>query len=99
MKVCRFKCYLKSKLIWIMINWDIVMSFSNNILINHKKIISLYKCFSILKVMAKQLGSLIFKPNANTLQLWLAKLFDAITQHAVKENKKGRVKVKNILKT
>ena len=49
--------------------------------------------------MAKQLESLIFKPDTNTLQLWLAKLFDAITQHAVKENKKGRVKVKNILKT
>ena len=99
MKVFRFKCYLKSKLIWIMINWDIVMSFSNNILINQKKIISLYKCFSILKVMAKQLESLIFKPDRNKLQSSLAKLFDAIAQHALKENKKGRIDVKNILKT
>jgi hypothetical protein len=99
MKIYRFKCYLKSKLIWIMINWDIVMSFSEHIQTNYNKIISLYKCFSILKVLAQQLSSLIFKPDVGKLKSWLAKLFASIEQHAVKENKKGRVSVKNILKT
>ena len=99
MKVYRFKCYLKSKLIWIMINWDIVMSFSQRIQANYHKIVSLYKCFSILKVLSQQLSSLIFKPNVRKLKSWLAKLFAAIVQHAVKENKKGRVSVKKLLKT
>ena len=82
-----------------MINWDILMSFSQHIQTNYNKIISLYKCFSILKVLAQQISSLIFKPDVGKLKSWLAKLFNAIVQHAVKENKKGRVSVKNILKT
>ena len=99
MKVERFKCYLISKLIWILLNWDILASFSENVLQKHEKVISHYKSFSLLKQQAKTLIKLIFQRQKSKLKAWLAKLFESIAKYAVKEDKKGRLPIKSILKT
>lgn len=98
MKVERFKCYLISKLIWIMLNWDMFMSFSDKILQTHTRIISLYKCFSIVKSQAKLLIQLIFRRKKSKLRIWLAKLYNSISNYALKEERKGRISLKFLLK-
>lgn len=99
MKVERYKCYLISKLIWIVLNWDIYVSFCQNGLQKHQQLISHFKTLSLLKLQAKTLLKLIFGSQNSKLRSWLAKLYETIMKYAVKENKKGRLSVKNILKT
>jgi hypothetical protein len=98
MKTERFKCYLISKLIWIMVNWDMFMSFSDKLFEKDKRIISLYKCFSIVKSQAKLLTQLIFDRQKSKLRAWLARLYDSLSNYALKEERKGRVSFKLLLK-
>ncbi len=98
MKTDRFRCYLISKLIWIMINWDIVNSISDSILLEHKKLISFYKCFSIIKAIANQIRRPLFTQEINELKTWLSKLYKAIKRNGMKEERNNRARVIIILK-
>jgi hypothetical protein len=98
MKTERFKCYLISKLIWIMINWDIVTSISNCILKQQSKLVSFYKCFALLKAMSNQLKKVLFAKRESKIVTWLRNAYKAIKSSGLKEPRIGRADVKIILK-
>jgi hypothetical protein len=98
MKVERFKCYMISKLIWIMINWDIVTSTSTSILKKQSKLVSFYKCFALLKAVSNQLRKVLFAKMETKIVSWLKKVYKLIKSSGLKEARIGRADVKIILK-
>jgi hypothetical protein len=98
MKTERFKCYLISKLIWIMMNWDIVTSTANRILQKQSKLISFYKCFALLKAMSNQLKEILHVKRKNKIVAWLKNVYKAIKSSGLKEGRINRADVKIILK-
>jgi IS4 transposase len=51
----RVKCYLYGKLLWILLCWDITVSFEPLIWKQKERLQSLYKCYALLKTNAQQL--------------------------------------------
>lgn len=98
MKTDRFKCYLISKLIWIMINWDLVNSTSNVILKEQNKLVSFYKCFSLIKAMSNQIRKLVFSKERNKIIKWMNDVYRAINRNGLKELRTNRANVIIILK-
>lgn len=88
----RFECLMYIKFIWILCNWSIVQLFSS--LAGAE--ISHYKFAQTLK---KNTQSFIRKSiQANgSLNLWLLELFELSTIYHLKEQKKGRPKIDEIL--
>lgn len=97
MKVERLKCNLYTKLLWILICWDITSIAEPIVWSKNKKLISLYKCFSILKSRAGEIKDLLFKP-CGKLKEWLIKIVGHCEIYGIKENRKGRKNIIEILK-
>lgn len=96
MKAERLKCYLYAKLLWILISWDITAISEPIIWMRHKGLISLYKCFSILKNKAVELKVYFFNTSEG-LREWLENMICYFGDYGIRENKKGRKKLENIL--
>lgn len=94
MKPDRFKCYLYSKLLWVLLCWDITVSFEPVIWKRYKALLSPYKCYALLKNKAEQLVSMLFDAGEK-LKEWLSKMLDSFGDFGMKENKKWR---KNLMK-
>ena len=97
MKPERLKCYLSAKLLWVLLCWDITVSFEPVIWKQKKKLISSYKCYAILKKSARQLESVLFDANEK-LKDWLAKMLKYFSDFGLKENKKGRKNLIELLR-
>jgi Transposase DDE domain len=97
MKPDRFKCYLYGKLLWVLLCWDITASFEPVIWKQKKELISLYKCYALLKNKARQLGSILFHANEK-LKEWLSNMLNYFSDFGLKENKKGRKKIIELLR-
>ena len=52
MKAKRFKCYLYSKLLWVLLCWEITARFEPVIWKHRKKAISPHKCYVLIKSKA-----------------------------------------------
>lgn len=97
MKPERFKCYLYSKLLWVLLCWDITVSLEPVIWRQKKKLISSYKCYALLKTNARQLESILFNANEK-LKEWLSKMLTYFGYFGLKENKKGRKNLIELLR-
>lgn len=77
MKIDRFLCLLYSKLLLIMINWEIILAFRNNIYVKTKKYLSIDKCFKTLKDNAEKLYSILRKPDHSVEEFiqWVGSIF------------------------
>jgi len=97
MKADRLKCYLYTKLLWILICWDITAISEPIVWSKNKKLISLYKCFALLKNRITDLKDLLFNINER-LKEWLIKMPEYFSIYGLKENKKGRKNIAEILR-
>jgi hypothetical protein len=95
MKAERFKCYLLGKLLWILVNWEIYSLFNETVLHQHKALLSHYKCFSLIKNLAYSANRIFFR--RSKLNHWLRMLYEILSEHGLKENRKGRVDLVKLL--
>jgi hypothetical protein len=96
MKPERMKCYLYSKFIWILLCWDITTALEAVIWKQSKELISPYKCYAILKKQSARVKIILFNARKK-LKEWLEEMLKIFTGYGLKENKKGRLKTKNIM--
>lgn len=96
MKADRLKCYLYAKLLWVLLCWDITAISEPVIWSKNKTLISLYKCFALLKNKASEIKDMLFNANQR-LKEWLIKMLDYFSVYGLKENKKGRKNITEIL--
>ncbi|HKZ66482.1 MAG TPA: IS4 family transposase, partial [Chitinophagaceae bacterium] len=96
MKANRFKCYLYSKLLWVLLCWDITSGFAPIIWKGNNKLISFFKCYALLKSKVIRLKEILFD-NAEQLRLWLNAMFKKFIDFGLKENKNNRKKAEEIL--
>ena len=89
MKAERFKCYLYSMLLWVLLCWDITKGFEPVIWKKYQQLISPYKCYALLKNKAAQLTGILFSAGEK-LKEWLSKMLHYFGDYGLKENKKGR---------
>jgi Transposase DDE domain len=96
MKPERLKCYLYTKLLWVLLCWDITAMSEPVVWGMDKKLISLYKCFALLKNRATDIKNVLFNTNEK-LKEWLLKMLEYFSIYGLKENRKGRKKIAEIL--
>jgi hypothetical protein len=89
MKPERVRCYLYGKLLWVLLCWDITVKFEPLIWKQKGRLLSLYKCYALLKTNAQQLGGILFNAREK-LKEWLLKMLQWFGDFGLKENKKGR---------
>lgn len=97
MKADRLKCYLISKLLWVMLSWEVCYIHKKAIWVNHKRLISPYKCFSLLKLQASAIKGILFS-STQQIKQWLKSLYDCFVDHGLKENRKGHIGLIELLK-
>jgi hypothetical protein len=96
MKPERLKCYLYSKFIWILLCWDITTGFECVIWKKYKELISTHKCFQLMKDMSREL-KVLFSDNKKQIKKTLQKVLQSFIDFGLKENKKGKLKLKDLL--
>lgn len=96
MKPCRLKCNLYSKFIWILICRDITAIADVSYWRVNKALLSPYKCMAILKASAIRLKCVIFG-SIKKLKEWMIKITEELMTYGYKENKKGRIKLSELL--
>lgn len=96
MKVERFKCYLYSKLLWIVLNWDMVAGAEAMMWKYNGCLLSLYKCYALLKSKAIGLKAILFDAH-DQLKEWLKNRIREFMEYGNKENRKNKPKVENSL--
>jgi IS4 transposase len=79
MKIERFLCLLYSKLLLIMINWEIILVFRNNIYAKTNQYLSIDKCFKTLKDNADKLYGILINPAITVEGLihWVSTIFES----------------------
>lgn len=97
MKADRLKCYLISKLLWVMLSWEVCYVHKKAIWENHKRLISPYKCFSLLKLQASTIKGILFS-SAQQIKQWLKGLYNCFIDHGLKEDRKGHIGLIKLLK-
>jgi hypothetical protein len=95
MKSNRLKCYLYSKLIWILICHDITAAVEYSSWKANYRLMSYYKCVAILKTRILELKQAIFV-SQEKLKAWLVKIMEVLLKYGCKENKKGKVHLSNL---
>jgi len=79
MKIERFLCLLYSKLLLIMINWEIILVFRNNIYAKINRYLSIDKCFKTLKDNAEKLYGILRNPGFTVERFiqWVGTIFES----------------------
>lgn len=95
MSVHRLKCYLYAKLLWVMVSWDIYQCATRMIWNNSKKLPSLMKIYHQVKSQSYHLRKIMDAEKG--CEKWLEKVFYLAQNFAIKEPKRGRIKVEEIL--
>lgn len=96
MKADRLKCYLYTKLLWILLCWDITAISEPIVWSKQQKLISLHKCFALLKSRAGEIKDVLFKVNEK-LKEWMIKMMRLFGKYGLRENKKNRKNIAEIL--
>jgi Transposase DDE domain len=97
MKADRLKCYLISKLLWVMLSWEVCVVHQHKVWEMHQRLISHYKCFSLLKLQAAKIKRVLFS-SAQQIKHWIESMLDCFVDHGLKENRKGRINLIDLLK-
>jgi hypothetical protein len=90
MNADRFKCYLLGKLLWILINWEICSLFNEVIICQRQTLLSLHKCFNVIKNQVRLLGKILFQQREK-LRSWLKVLYEILSEYGLKETRKGGI--------
>jgi hypothetical protein len=79
MKIERFLCLLYSKLLLIMINWEIILVFRNNIYATTNRYLSIDKCFKTLKDNADKIYGILRNQDLSVEGLirWVGAIFES----------------------
>jgi len=87
MKIERFLCLLYSKLLLIMVNWEIVMAFRNNVYARTRRYLSIDKCFKTLKDNTARVRDILTRPEQSIEGLiqWIGEIF--ATKHWLEKRK------------
>lgn len=96
MKPARLKCYLYSKLLWIMLSWDICGCLQVSAWNKQGRLLSYYKCFGLLKQQAAAFKDKLFC-QTQVLRRWLLKACRDFIDYGLKENRKGRIDLSDLL--
>jgi hypothetical protein len=96
MKADRFKCYLLSKMLWILISWDICLLFNEEVRQRTNSFLSVYKCFSIIKMKALVIKDFLWSHQEQILAR-LNEMMSILTTYGLKEDRKGRTSVTELL--
>jgi hypothetical protein len=97
MKASRLKCYLISKLLWILMSLDISKIFTNRIFRKENRLISPYKCFALIKMQAKTLRKALFSIKQKQLQAWLKKMYRVFIDYGLKEQRVNKASMIKLL--
>lgn len=87
MKIERFLCLLYSKLLLIMVNWEIIMAFRNNVYAQTSRYLSIDKCFKTMKDNADKVRDILTRhgqPIEGLIQ-WIRETF--ATKHWLEKRK------------
>lgn len=87
MKIERFLCLLYSKLLLIMVNWEIIMAFRNNVYARTRRYLSIDKCFKTLKDNTARVRDILTRPEQSIEGLiqWIGGIF--ATKHWLEKRK------------
>lgn len=96
MRTCRLKCYLYSKLIWVLICWDITGIVDAVSWKRTRKMISPYKCMAILRTKAIEFKEVLFD-RRRSLRKWLIEIMELLASYGLKENKKNKIELSSLL--
>lgn len=96
MKAERLKCYLYTKLLWILLCWDITAISEPIVWSKQQKLISLHKCFALLKNRAADIKDVLFNVSEK-LKEWMIKMMTLFGKYGLRENKKHRKNIAEIL--
>lgn len=96
MKADRLKCYLYTKLLWILLCWDITAISEPIVWSKQQKLISLHKCFALLKSSAREIKDVLLNVNEK-LKEWMIKMMSLFGKYGLRENKKNRKNIAEIL--
>jgi len=96
MKASRLKCYLFSKLIWVLLCWDISSLAEIEVWMKERKLISFFKATMIIKIASAGLKHIMYL-DRKLLENWLSKILQNIPMHGKKENRKGRLNLSKLL--
>jgi len=83
MKADRLKCYLCTKLLWILLCWDITAISEPIVWSKQQKLISLHKSFALLKNSAGEINDVLFNLN-ETLKEWMVKMIRLFGKYGLK---------------
>ena len=96
MQVARFQCYLYSKLLWIVMSWDMYRISSAGLYSQKEQLISVYKCFALLKQQAYKFEDLLFEQGRG-LYKYLKELCILLIDFAAKETRNNRTNLIDLL--
>lgn len=96
MKAHRLKCYLYAKLLWVMVSWEIYQCGYRQVWSRTKRMLSVIKVYQQIKLHAHKLRALMDQGNGSYEQ-WLRSVLFLSENYALKDNKKGKIKVEDIL--
>ena len=96
MKADRFKCYLLSKMLWILMSWDFCLLFNEEVRQRTNSFLSVYKCFSIIKMQALVIKDLLWSCREKILS-GLREMIQMFSKYGLKENRKGRTNLIELL--
>lgn len=97
MKADRLKCYLYSKLLWIMLSWDICRCVQAKAWAEHGSLLSHYKCFGLLMQQVTALKDKLFC-QTDVLRKWLLKICQGLIDYGLRDKRKNRVGLSDLLK-
>ena len=97
MKADRLKCYLIGKLLWVMLSWEVCHVHKKTIWEKHKRLVSPYKCFSLLKLQASAIKGILFS-SPQQIKHWLKGLYNCFVEHGLKEDRKGHIGLMELLR-
>jgi hypothetical protein len=97
MNANRFRCYLLSKLIWILFCWDLYNTVNTCAWQGMKESLSIYKCIGLIKLRVISLRE-IFMNSQHKLYQWILSIKEILLDYGLKEHRNGRMKVSDLLK-
>lgn len=96
MKATRFKCYLYIKLLWIVLNQQLIAISQANPT-KEKQILSIYKCFILIREYRLELIEAFFY-RIEALKIHLETIYRLLCRYGGKEKRKKRHNLEDLLK-
>lgn len=97
MSTSRMKCYVLCKLLWVVLNWDMYNLLDKELWKKKQIQISQFKFYKNIQKMNQEVREVLLFQRERILK-WLKDFFEIQLQYTVKENKRNKQKVEELLK-